>query len=1001
MSATHAKTHRITETCAIHSLCPLCMVDFIYPGAYTLQREARVEAPLGWAGPTTLPLLTQMGGPPFYIFAVLPVVERDTAAQQLRIVIEYDATTAAGIDAASYIIPPGWFAGVPPIAWESAPPKAIMLEQPTLVPDRQLGYGVVFSVRIRRAGRLTIVLPLPARELARAFRERAPEEMDLVIVEAERQEGELRVLPPLITAEADARPVTEDWPTDDVDAIQQRLEALSRARAAEPPDAEDDISVVAERRRRRLEEHEAEEEEEEGSVEPLEIQRPAALGRADELLGGAIADWACPVMRDLLQRALPRLGVVDAPDPARAFSEAQCPVARRGNEGARGRMYTFHELYTTGMKKEERRRVMNALQTRVYRLKEPVHLADMVDEMPVFTALCLFAEGLYYLLAHAAYDELQEVGALNPVLYAGFLRANVFLDVERHKNPPMEYEPPLLRPGLQFPLLGAPPSDLYQWAARLRELDAAAARLQGKRPTRLQWVAVLWMMSRNYGFLGLRQGMGKTITAILYTMARGGSRTVVMASNEIAAQWQLEAEQQRLGSLLITATTARAATEAKISDSALILTTPTFVANAEAAANPSDDRLRIHRQLAGSRGLTLIVDEAHAQIPKESKAVLLPAAATAARFLLSGTPFINVDLRSEAGRFYNVGFNRAGATPQRSDFFLAEYDELTLPNVRPGAIRDLAPFTFELSNPSEGALYHALSLVRGMAKHGGDLHPSSSLFALCPRFVPQSDFDDLQARFNQAATPTEYWALLPRTAVLRLLAPDYEWARLRALQAVFLERATHPITDPAFHRHVFLIFSTRIGFREGETAANDWPEYLRERLRALGVDIELLVLAAGKKEKTLAEFKRAARAVDPRPLVLFGTYASMATGLNLQDADTVIMHDLPWQPTQYDQARFRALRTGQRPGRVWIYTITAEGTEEVARAVRGDVKRMLSSAFANEGEIADELPADLTFGMRQREQLWAAYRSVPTVKAALDSARVTREQVDFANLTHA
>jgi hypothetical protein len=976
------------------------MVDFIYPGSHTVRREARVEAPSDWTGPTTLPLLTRVWGPPFYVFALLPVVERgDADPDALRLVIVYDASTAPGPDEASYIIPPGWFTGSAPITWESAPPKAIVVEPPTLVADRQLGYAMRFDVRIRRPGTLSIRLPLPMRELARAFRERAPEEMELVITETERQEGELLVLPPLVAENADKAPVTDGWPADDVVDIQRRLDALAGARAAEPPDAADDISVVAERRRHVLAEHEKqqeENEEDEGSVEPMEVERPLALDRADELLGGAIAEWACPVMRDLLRRALPKLGSVDPPASPRAFSDASCPVARRGNEGARGRMYTFPELYTLGMKKDKRRRAMQALQTRVYRLKEPINVADLVDEMPVFTALYLLAEAFYYLLAHAAYDELEELGELEPTLYAGFLRVNVFLDVERHKNPPMEYEPALLKPGVQLPL-GSPPSDIYLWGERLRTLDTAAARVQGKRPTRLQLVAVLWMLGREYGFLGLRQGMGKTLTAILYTMARGG-RTVVMASNEIAGQWQQEAELQRLGHLLITAATARAATESKVADAGLILTTPTFVANAEAVANASDDRLRVHRQLAGARGLSLIVDEAHAQIPKESKAVLLPAAATGARFLLSGTPFINVDLRSEAGRFYNVGFNRAGAIPQRSDFFLAEYDELTLPNVRPGAIKDLPPFAFQLSNPREGALYHALSLVRGTAKHGGDLHPSSSLFALCPRFVPQSDFDDLQARYVESGPPSEYWALLPRQDVLALLSPKYDWARLCALHAVFLERATHPVVDPAFHRHVFLLFSTRIGFREGEAAAADWPEYLKTRLAEMGVGMDLLVMAPGKKEKTLAEFKRAARANESRPLVLFGTYASMATGLNLQDADTVVLLDLPWQPTQYDQARFRALRTGQKPGRVWIYTITADGTEEVARAIRGDVKRMLSSTFANEGEIADVEPADLTFGMRERERLWAAYRALPVVKAALDSAHVTRDDVNFANV---
>jgi hypothetical protein len=622
------------------------MVDFIYPGDLIIRREARVEVPLGWNGPPTLPLVTHVNGPPFYIFALLPVVER-AGQQGLSLVIQYDASNTTGVDTTPYMIPPGWFQGAPPITWESAPPKAIVVEPSTLLAEHRVGYAVEFNVRIRRAGTLRIHLPLPVRELARAFRERAPEEMELVLSEAERQAGELPVLPPLPQGAAvGKRPTTEDWPVDDLDGIRQRLTALAGVRAAEPPDAVEDISVVAERRRRVIEEHEAhqEEEENEGSVEPMEVERAVALGRADELLGGAIANWACPTTRDLIQRALPTLGNVDPPEPMRPFSETNCPIARRGNEGARGRMYTFQEIYTTGMKKDKRRRVMHALQTTVYRLKEPVHLADLVDEMPVFTALYLLAEAFYYLLAHAAYDELKELGALEPGLYAGFLRANVFLDVERHRSPPMEYEPPLLKPGVRLPL-GSPPLDIYQWESRLRTLDTAASRLQpDKRPSRLQWVAVLWMLGREYGFLGLRQGMGKTITALLYTMARS-SRTVVMASNEIAGQWQAEAEHQRLSHLLITAATANDATDSKLADAQLILTTPTFVANAEAAANPSDDRLRVHRQLVGARALTLIVDEAHVQIPKGSKAVLLPTAATSARFLLSGTPFINIDLK--------------------------------------------------------------------------------------------------------------------------------------------------------------------------------------------------------------------------------------------------------------------------------------------------------------------------------------------------------------------
>lgn len=764
---------------------------------------------------------------------------------------------------------------------------------------------------------------------------------------------------------------------------------MATTRAAEPRDAQDDISVAAERRRATQEEQRAreeEEEEEEGSVEPREVsEMMEPAGRIDELLGGVYSRWACPVMRDVLAR---KVEAGQSAEPRR-LNEAACPVAlRRGR--SRGSMYMFPELFTMGMKREKRREIMNKLQTSVYRIREPLNLATIMEEFPVFTSLILIAEAFFFLLAHAAYDELARLGDSEPTLYAGFLRVNVFLDAERHRG--LHLQSPLLKPDFLLP--GAPPpSDLPKWTSALRSLDNAATRLRGKTPTSLQVVAALWMLTRDYGFLALRQGMGKTITALLYSMARG-NQTVVMASDEIALQWEAEAKLQSISHVLVSSSTAKSVTTSRIKDTALVIATPAYVQPLKPGEGTSE-RVGIHDTLEVLNNASLIVDEAHERIPKKANRALLKHASMG-RFLLSGTPFVNVDLRAEAERFYKAGFDRP-ALPRREDFFIAEYDELVLPNVRPGSALEKK---FTLTNPTEGALYHALSLVRSTEKRSGDLHPPSSLFALCPRFVPQRELDALQSRYNNPALPrSDYWPLLGRSAVVDVFARGYKWARLLALRAVIEERMREPIVDPRFPRHVFLIFSTRMNFRDEATGRRkedgDWPRYIEEQI-GLPSGLKMFVLAADNKE-ALAEWRAAARVPSPSPIALFGTYALMGTGLNLQEADTVVLLDLPWQPAQYDQARARALRTGQMPGRVHMYTILADGTEEVAqRNSRGMVKRVLATGFANEGEMADEPPNDLTFSEANRKELWDQYRAVPEIHQAILGARDVN--VDFTNV---
>ena len=996
----------------------MAAVPFFYANGHAAYQAASVTVPPSWAGrrPKTFTLLT-VDGTSKRVLARIPLqVGGSTQGQEIIVRMQFQRDTSAML-----LVPAHWLAYGTRGRWESDPAGAIVLTtlggEPfapgTLpLPSKEEEYGLAMRVGGLRQGILELVLPLPdagMMGLLRALEEQIGEATALPWL----QVGELRILP---AAVVDPVGVGDDWgPPWKAEDLVARIEALIPT--LEPAD-DDDVSVVGQAARaERREQQDAMviEEEEESSVEEPRSE-VAALEETPELSGyrkqvddllGVESRWMCPVTRELLLRDLQAMQRTKQQPPTRTepiveVSEENCPIAHRGPGKERNSMPLFPELYTFALDRERRRNLLLRIQLTVHAVGEPWHMGDSTDDLPAFTTAMLIAEALYALFAHARFEELRLLGEVVLPLYNVFVFTVVHLDPVR-EGMKSDEEPRILLRGriprgtFQDPL--AAEVDRYRTAmTQLRAvLDSGRLRVV---PRTYQRLAALWMLVRRYGFLAMHQGLGKTITVLLYTLATGEGVTVVMAQGGIAKQWIEEWEKHRLRTTLLRGDTQTKAIDMNQAD--LVAATSNYVLSPK--SNAGDAGRALHAQLSTLPNVKrIIIDEAHLEIPKDTKEIILPQQKNAARFLLSGTPFLNTLLGTEALRYYVYGFqDPAGAHAKinRADFFYVEYDGVTLPPIRPGRIHDIE---FDFATPEEGALYHAFSVEIGATnKRTFDL-PSYKLL-LSPAFLVKEDWRQLQEKAS-GATGKEYWPLITRQHLAGVLDVKYDWGRLTALRQVIVDRVADPLFLPIeekgrsvpIPRRAILVFSTRVNLLSADKGAT-WPLLLSERL---GIPHRMFVYTTDKStrgsrdvivgKKALDAWKEAARAPagDSRPVLMFGTYALMGAGLNLQEADTVILLDEPWQPAERDQAGARALRTGQTPGRVHIIGLLARGTEEVLqRRARSGIKRDLASRFAVSGEIAETGAEEqvAAFSKKDRRRLWDEYKSRPAIKEALELA---------------
>jgi superfamily II DNA or RNA helicase len=633
-----------------------------------------------------------------------------------------------------------------------------------------------------------------------------------------------------------------------------------------------------------------------------------------------------------------------APSPAETPSLMRVPL--------------FVELFDTDTEAAQRQAIADVIQARVYKLSTEAWTmrADMVD-LPREMFNYLYCEALLYLMATNRRDDLRDVlknrdFSPAPLLYLqrGFALALPSIVASGSGLPPPTSQERLLHDNR---------------VAAIAYMDRNALQ-PDKKLKPYQRLAIEWMLGREYGFLAFKPGLGKTLTMIGYHLVKGATgRAAVVADGAVAKQWEKDLTTGAYTrpplppTILIDTDTLRLHSVPEVQDPALrfLVTTKTFTDLDDVTGRRAAETTEMKDAIVASPWTTIVVDEAHRMLPKRGKQTLFAKNTTATRWLLSGTPIVNLGAGAEAARFYKNGFNRepgARTSDALHDFFVVNYGGLTAK--LPGFTAVDVPITF--GSYGEEAMYHALGTIRSTVVGA----TPSYLYLTDPRFVNPGILAQLRDRVSQLPDALRQWltSVNPRT-VLRQQGP-----RLRALRRVVDERvADQHYVDPDYVRHVFLLFSTRVSF-DPSTSKDSWVEAVRV---ALGAPPGTFFYNNGAE--TLEAFKAAATGHTlpaHTPVFLFSTYVSGGAGLNLQVlppafrlsreqvVDTIVLLDLEWSPATTAQAIARALRLKQTEGRVAIYTLCfAERTEETDhRGSRRNLKELVATAFSRAPTAVDE-----------------------------------------------
>ena len=789
------------------------------------------------------------------------------------------------------------------------------------------------------------------------------------------------------------------------------LKRLAAELEAEPDedamDIDDESSAGYQRRRRRVaeqlpgaddEEGEGEDEGEDDGINPLQPLAIVEDAVLDRILPFSRA--ACPLTRSLL-----RVQVIDAGYPLerradRPLAGNQPALTRTAYLSGDATVPLFMELFTSDVR--ERSGIVKFITDEVYGLADGDlwTLTGLVDAHLSSTAFAYFlCEALLYcirmnektLAPLAQRIRATSVSALRP-LVRGLVRT-----LRHHEKTIFAGE--RFPHALEVAMLGE--EDARQVPTEVARLREAEAKIKVVEETRLapayrlkpyQRMASAWMLMRQqgFGFIGMEPGMGKTLSFVAYALAAAATKqpgiTLVVTNKRLAQQWVHEITQNYTKNaaepppriLLVTNNVPRvvqelAAKKAVDPGVTFIITTPSFVFAPEARA--SADRVAIQQLFTGLARdnviARIVVDEAHEILRKRSAKVLLPEATNAARFLMSGTLLLNLQIKDEIRRYYANGFSfppndfdARYAGDVRQDFFLADYGSLTLQLPEYTLIQQ--PFKLDAAN--EALVYYAMASSRA----GSDtpFQTASYKFTLAPTMVDRrgTDFNDIRASVRTAmADPVIAQAglfpLLTRAAFETVFAPDYVCARLRALRTVIAQRSAQktylPYKGRATRRHAFLLYSQRRTMREGGREA-DWSVFVRDRL---GIAHDRFFVYTGKSEEINA-WTAAALADDApdEPVFLFLTYGKGGVGLNLQVADTIVLMDKTWVPAQHVQAIARGLRIGQTNKRLVVFELVCERTEEeVHRQGRLDLKTRVaiiatrSHAGAEAAVVAEEM----------------------------------------------
>jgi hypothetical protein len=919
-------------------------VRFVFSPNLVRTRRAYYEYPRPWGVAPLLTLFVASGeGNTYQIAARLPGLASDTASAGIRIVIKHGVGDG---DPSPLILPLHWTPPhtAPRVNNPTGQRASVFHDQFTFYSSEGQGQCVVIVPGFRD---VDLARASSAEQLIDATEDMGVTNLtpSIVVVPAAVVVPPSPSLPSLTADRANLSPAT----------VLRILEEAADALAARPLPPirreEEDPSEEGEAARDAMELTPDDDEEEEGKEQGT-VLIDDDTARDLDLILGPLSRFVAQRTRLLIAPHAASLALVYVPRP--------WPVARTALRG----LPLFVQLFDTDLEADARGTIADLVQARVYGLPEAVWSmrSDMVD-LPRAEFNYMYCEAIVYLVANERLGDLRSL-----------LADRVFSPTALHG----------LQRGLALalpPLIAAtsglrPPTNTERTQHEERGLRIAVVEQQllrsEKRLKIYQKLAIEWMLARRYGFLAMKPGLGKTLTVIAYHLVTGtDSRAVVVADKAVAKQWADDLTTDEYlkrplpSTLLVDTESIRLHQPSEVNDPTLrfLVTTKTFTDLEEPLAGTRRDAtIEFNKAVLAQKWGCIVVDEAHKMLPKSGSRTLFAGNKDATRWLLSGTPIVNVKPGAEATRFYRNGFNREPPTTRADtvhDFFVVDYGTLTTKLPAYSTV-DVA-ITF--ASHGEEAMYHALATIRTNTV----FESPSYWYLVDPRFVTTGFLATLRDRVQNGQLPAPLVAWLGTVKVNTLLSEP--GPRLRDLRELVRTRVEDKkYVDPSFTRHVFLLFSTRVSL-DTSAKGRSWVDAVRSILKpAEGA----FFFNDSKRSRDAFEAAAKGRTLpDHEPVFLFSTYASGGAGLNLQVrgaphvlssygygqvVDTIVLVDIEWSPSTTAQAIARALRLKQTDGRVAIYTLCfAERTEETAhRGARRKLKDLIATAFSRAPTADDE-----------------------------------------------
>ncbi len=443
----------------------------------------------------------------------------------------------------------------------------------------------------------------------------------------------------------------------------------------------------------------------------------------------------------------------------------------------------------------------------------------------------------------------------------------------------------------------------------------------------LNWLQFL----REYQFSGILaddMGLGKTIQTLAHLLlekqsGRMSLPSLIIAPTSLMSNWRRETERFTPDlSLLILQGTERKQLFYKIRDYDLILTTYPLLTRDEETLLEHDYHY-------------LILDEAQVvKNPLSKAAQLVRRIKSNHRLCLTGTPmenhlgelwtqfdFLMPGFLSDSATFkkrYRTPIEMYGDSQQRQRLS-RRTAPFMLRRTKHDVATELPPKTEIIRSvplyPKQAALYESIRLT--MEKKVRD--------AIAQKGLSRSHITILDALLKLRQTCCD-----PRTLTLKEAQKVQESAKLDLLMELLpeqLEEGRRILVFSQFTRMITLIEhelnALKIGYTKltGQTRHRD--EAI-ERFKSGEVDVFLISLKAG------------------------------GVGLNLTEADTVIIYDPWWNPAAESQAADRAHRIGQdKP--VFVYKLITENTVEEKIIAMQDKKRALAEGIYKGGEKEESL----------------------------------------------